>query len=192
MDEIPVIRKNEAISAQNLSMLLHAVAHKDQSAFEDLYRQCRRSVFLVAYAITRDIQWSEDICQETLLYVWNHAGDFRFGTRAKAWLLTIARHFAVDRVRKNYGTISMEDLEENALPKSMVTYATSDMEIALWMGIDRLGAEEAKVFILKAMLGLRHAETASLLNIPYQSVHYRYRKAVAQLREYMSDQEVEK
>jgi len=189
MDGVPMDGRAPAGFARELSQLIAAVAQKDQAALEELYRQCRRGVFLAAYAVTRDVQLSEDVLQETMLYVWNHAGEFRFGSRAKAWIFTIARHFAVDRIRKNSGTISMEDLDDLVLPRSMVTSITSEAEIALWMGIDHLGAEEAQVFILKAMVGLRHAETARLLRIPYQRVHYRYRKTIEQLRAYMADRE---
>lgn len=49
---------------------------------------------------TRDIQFSEDLAQETLLKVYNQAWDYLPLGRFRGWMFRIARNLLIDNVRK--------------------------------------------------------------------------------------------
>ena len=61
------IRSKDHIT--DLSHLLHEISRKDTDALEDLFMQCRKGIQTVAYSITRDMQLSEDVLQEAILYI---------------------------------------------------------------------------------------------------------------------------
>lgn len=65
-----------------------------------LYDCMGRSLFSVAYAVTGNWHDAEDVLQETLLDACRTAPSYRPGTSACAWLLAIARHKALDCVRR--------------------------------------------------------------------------------------------
>ncbi len=162
--------------------LLKNIAHGDPGALESLYQNHRRGIMAAAFAIVRDNNLAEDILQETMLYIWRHATDYRYDHNPKAWIYTIARHKAVDLLRRNKNWISIESFENaNALAPLMTT-PDPDREISLRIGLSRLGVLEAQVFVLKAIAGLSHSEISKILGLSYRSTHYRYRCAVRDLK----------
>lgn len=78
---------------------LAALAAGDRSALATLYERMGRSVFSVAYAVTGNYHDAEDVLQETMPDAFRCASAYRQGTSACAWLLSIARHKAVDCLR---------------------------------------------------------------------------------------------
>jgi RNA polymerase sigma-70 factor (ECF subfamily) len=77
---------------------LAAALGGDQAAFEDLIRLHSRRVYAVAYAIVQDAAEAEDIVQETFLKL--HQGRMRDADKLAAWLLTVTRNAARDRLRR--------------------------------------------------------------------------------------------
>ena len=169
-----------------LSELLHAVARHDRSALESLYQTCRQGIFAVALSVTRDRQLAEDVLQDTMLYLWAHADAYRRDGHPKAWMLTIARHLAMDLMRKNHRTVLLESWDEVPGSAGMTLPADMVSDLELSMAISKLAPAEAQVLILFSFAGLSHGETAKLLGIPYYKVRYRYRRAIGKLRVLLS------
>src|SRR5690348_190851 len=80
--------------------LLAQIAGGDMRALEALYRRMRVRVFAVALAVAGDRGTAEDVVQDTFVRVYSAARGYRPGSRARAWVLTIARHLALDAVRR--------------------------------------------------------------------------------------------
>ena len=89
-----------------------ALAAGDRSALATLYDCMGRSLFSVAYAVTGNWHDAEDVLQETLLDACRTAPSYRPGTSACAWLLAIARHKALDCVRRT-GVRRAEALDDD-------------------------------------------------------------------------------
>jgi len=69
----------------------------------------------------------------------------------------------------------------------LTTNADLDSEITLRTGIDQLGTVEAQIFVLKAIVGFSHYETARLMKISYRSVQHRYRSAISKLKKILAE-----
>jgi RNA polymerase sigma-70 factor (ECF subfamily) len=78
--------------------LLAAALAGDDSAFEQLIRAYGRRLYAIAYAIVQDTAEAEDIVQETFLKL--HQGRMRDADKVTAWLMTVARNAARDRLRR--------------------------------------------------------------------------------------------
>jgi RNA polymerase sigma-70 factor (ECF subfamily) len=72
----------------------------DAEAFESVIRAQSRRVYVVAYGILQDVAEAEDIVQETFLKVHQMRGGMRDPEKFPAWLLTVARNAARDRLRR--------------------------------------------------------------------------------------------
>ena len=72
----------------------------DDDAFIALYRHRRDDVYRFAFAMTRSRSFAQDTTQEVFLRVLEHAAryDARKGA-VRAWLLGLARHVVIDRLR---------------------------------------------------------------------------------------------
>ena len=80
--------------------LVQRLAAGDEAALGELYDRHADAVFRLAFRLVGDRHLAEEVLQETYLALWNRAELFdpRLGT-LPAWLLTIARNRAVDRLR---------------------------------------------------------------------------------------------
>jgi RNA polymerase sigma factor (sigma-70 family) len=80
--------------------LVASVAAGSEDALATLYDRHANSIFATAYRLTGDRSGAEDVVQEVFLTLWNRAERFdpAVGSLA-AWLGTIARNRAVDRLR---------------------------------------------------------------------------------------------
>src|SRR4029077_5114097 len=85
--------------------LLARVARGDVAALRALYDQHASRAITIAFRILRNREEAEDIVQETFLEVWRRAAQFDPGRGgAVAWVVTIARSRAIDRLRaRNIG-----------------------------------------------------------------------------------------
>ena len=79
---------------------MEALQQKNIEALEELYDRHHRTALAVAYRVLRDPNLAEDVIQEAFLAVWRQAHGFapERGS-ARAWLLSIVRHRAMDVTR---------------------------------------------------------------------------------------------
>jgi len=80
-------------------MVLAALAG-DEEAFETVIRTYSRRIYVVAYAILQDVSEAEDIVQDTFLKAHHQRAKLREPEKFPAWLLTVARNGARDRLRR--------------------------------------------------------------------------------------------
>ena len=80
-------------------MVMAALAGDDE-AFETVIRTYSRRVYVVAYAILQDRSEAEDIVQETFLKAHHQRGKLREPEKFPAWLVTVTRNGARDRLRR--------------------------------------------------------------------------------------------
>src|SRR5260221_641887 len=88
-----------AMDSAERIMVMAALAGDDE-AFETVIRTYSRRVYVVAYAILQDQSEAEDIVQETFLKAHQQRGKLREPEKFPAWLLTVTRNGARDRLRR--------------------------------------------------------------------------------------------
>ncbi len=81
-------------------IMVTAALAGDDEAFETVIRTYSRRVYGVAYAIVQDIAEAEDIVQDTFLKAHHQRGKLREPEKFPAWLLSVARNAARDRLRR--------------------------------------------------------------------------------------------
>ncbi len=96
-------------------LLVGAVLAGDATAFEDLYRAHAGAVHAVARSHVSDPDTVAEIVQDTFVRALQHMEDLREADRFRPWLLSIARHAAVDRLRLAQREISLDGERADAL-----------------------------------------------------------------------------
>ena len=159
--------------------LLRQVAEGDMRALEALYRGMRVQVFAVALAVTGDRGTAEDVMQDTFVRVYSAAPGYQPRSRARAWVLTIARHLALDAVRRQARepASAMADRGPAALADE-----PGGIRLDVVNALLQLGEVDRQIVVLHDMAGLTHAEVAAELELPAGTVRWRYRVALARLR----------
>jgi RNA polymerase sigma-70 factor (ECF subfamily) len=80
--------------------LIQTALAGDAESFESLMNAYGMRVFAVAYAILLDRQDAEDCAQDAFCKAWRGRRQIRQPDKFPAWLMTIARHAARDRLRR--------------------------------------------------------------------------------------------
>jgi RNA polymerase sigma-70 factor, ECF subfamily len=133
-----------------------------------------------------DLQRAEDVVQETLLRAWRHPEALQPGSGSiRGWLLTVARHVAVDQHRARRARPWEVDVRQ----ADDVALATADDEIerALesWTIAEALGTlspAHRAVIVETYYRGRSVAEAAAALGIPEGTVKSRAYYALKSLR----------
>ena len=104
-----------AIDAAARKLVTAALAGDDE-AFESVIRLYSRRVYVVAYGILQDVPEAEDIVQETFLKAHHQRDKMREPEKFPAWLLTVARNAARDRLRRRKPQADADTFETMADP----------------------------------------------------------------------------
>ena len=99
-------------NASALASLLARVASGERAAFEALYKTTSGMLFAICLRVLPDRGEAEEALQDTFVAIWNKAMQFdpsRAG--ASAWLGSIARHRAIDRLRANSTNVSTAPID---------------------------------------------------------------------------------
>lgn len=76
------------------------IQNGDPRAFTELVEQYQGQLIGFFFRNSRDVQFSEDLTQETLLRVYNQAWDYLPLGRFRGWMYRIARNLLIDNVRR--------------------------------------------------------------------------------------------
>lgn len=84
----------------------------NQEAFARLVEAYQRPVFNLAYRMLGNAESAEDAAQETFLRVYTRLDSYDPNYKLASWILSIASHHCIDRLRKSKGAqISLEEID---------------------------------------------------------------------------------
>ena len=174
----------EEIRSQELEPLLLQVGRGDREAFARLYGLTRGAVYAPALSLLRDAHEAQDVAQDAFVQVWERAPSYRPQGSPMAWLLTVTRNLALSRLRRSGRQTALDEAAWNAIPATAPDVSPEDRQV-LQDALARLGAEERRIILLHAVAGLKHRETAQLLELPLSTVLSKYHRGLKKLRALM-------
>jgi RNA polymerase sigma-70 factor, ECF subfamily len=166
---------------------VRAAGGGDRAAFERLYRHYEMRVFRYLSTLVRDRALAEELVCETMLAVWRAASGFAQASRVSTWIFGIARHKALDALRRVARQREEVPLEEAAdIPdpgESAADRLTRGEDVRqLRAALARLSSEHQEVLRLVFHEELPYDEIAHLLAIPVNTVKTRVYYAKQQLK----------
>jgi RNA polymerase sigma-70 factor (ECF subfamily) len=169
---------------------LDRIGRGDGAALAELYDRHARPIYSLALRILHDQADAEDIVQEVFAQAWRQASRYDASRgQVAAWLLTLARSRAIDRLRAR--RVRPELLAEGSAADAMVDPAAAvDAVLVSAEQADRVRAALHQLPFLQRVAielayyeGLTHTEIAERLEQPLGTVKTRIRTAVLKLRE---------
>lgn len=169
---------------------LARMARGDHDALAELYDRHARPIYSLALRILQDPSDAEDIVQEVFSQAWQQAGRYDPSRGAvAAWLLTVGRSRAIDRLRARRAR--PENLmDERAVLDVVDLGQTQDQQIlsaeqiaCVRAALDELPVLQRVAIELAYYEGLTHAEIAARLEQPLGTVKTRIRLALLKLRD---------
>lgn len=185
-DAIPAPTPEER-RAEDAALLVR-ISEQDERAIEALHERYSGPLYSLAYQVTGGDRFAQDVVQEVFVAVWKNAGRFD-PTRGSlsSWLFSLARHKAIDLVRKEANvrrhTADVDlELEE----------AVEDVDQEAWLRVRRDAVRAAIAELPEAQRtavemaffgGLTHVEVSEALGIPLGTAKTRIRTALLRLRD---------
>jgi len=95
----------------------------NQEALAALFLRYKGEIYICILNVVRNDEIAKDLWQDTYLKVWRHIQSLKESSRFKPWLLTIARHLAFDRLRRNRreNTFPLAEYEDTSDPVDWTT-----------------------------------------------------------------------
>ena len=133
------------------------------------------ALYRVALRLTGDPTQAEDLVQDTMLKAYRSWQQYRPGTNAKGWLLTILRNtFINDYRRRKLEPVAtdLEAVEPHAIYRAVEdvdpegAFFDKIVDEKVLEAIDALPPDFREVLVLSDMEGLRYGEIAETLQVP--------------------------
>jgi RNA polymerase sigma-70 factor (ECF subfamily) len=144
------------------------------------------ALYRVALRLTGDPVQAEDLVQDTMLKAYRSWHQYRPGTNAKGWLLTILRNtFINDYRRRKLEPVAMdlEAVEPHAIYRAVEvddpegTFFSKIVDEKVTEAIDALPPDFREVLVLSDIEGMRYAEIAEAIGVPVGTVKSRLFRA---------------
>ena len=181
----------EGGAEQRQEELIRGAASGDQHALAALYDATSRTVYGLLLRILADASAAEEVLLDVYEQVWRQAAQYsRERGSPLAWLTTIARSRAIDRLRRGrreqQSTEPLEVIvstaraggasaEENAM--------AGEVRAVVRKALDSLTPEQREVIELAYYEGMSHSEIAAARGLPLGTVKTRTRLGLMRLRE---------
>lgn len=185
----------------------------DQGALGELYDRYAGPAYRTAYRLLGDPGSAEEVVQETMLALWDRAELYDPGVASLgAWLATIARNRAIDRLRARgrrvpalpLSSLVARDAEDAGAadrvldsglllaaarrePEPSAAAEEAQLRATLALAVANLPLPERQVIELAYSRDLTQSEIASHLGWPLGTVKTRTRRAMASLHGMLSE-----
>ena len=144
-----------------------------------------------AYQLTRNVEDTNDLVQDTMLKALTYQDKFTDGTNLKGWLYTIMKNTFINNYRRMVKRNTFIDQTDNDYYLDSVSHSVKNVADQTFMmkdierAIDALPVSLKKPFTMN-FKGFKYHEIAEILNIPIGTVKTRIFVARRQLREQLN------
>jgi RNA polymerase sigma-70 factor (ECF subfamily) len=157
-------------------------------AFGVLYdRYCDRA-YRIAWSVCRDDGRAEDAVQETFISIWNTRTTYEDHGKVASWVLTVARHRAIDIARHDTWQAAHRTGDDDGLHVVHDPHGVAEQVLAraeardLLRLLARLPTDQREVIALAFYGQLTHSQIAAQLALPLGTVKGRMRLGLNRLR----------
>ena len=155
----------------------------DEAAFEALIRAHGRRLYAIAFAIVQDVAEAEDIVQDTFLKL--HQGRTRDADNVPAWLMTVTRNAARDRLRRRKPQAPEETfhtLPDHGTARPGAELEKREYQDRLRRALGALPEEHRTALTLRYLEGLDYRAIAQTLGVTDGALRGMLGRALGTLR----------
>jgi RNA polymerase sigma-70 factor (ECF subfamily) len=169
--------------------VIDAVRRRDSRALEDLYRRHAPKLHALLLRMLRETADAEEILQETFVDAWKRAEEYSPSRGSvEAWLITIARSRAIDRIRNRSARLRLVRQSEQLAPAAPASSEPPDVHAwtRLRRALGSLPPEQRRALELAYWEGMSQSEISRETGDPLGTVKTRVRLALQRLADLLA------
>ncbi len=169
-------------------ILMGRIARRDREAFLQLYDRYASKVYALSLHMMGEVMAAEEVTQDAFLKLWTRANSFSIqkGTLL-AWLLTITRRTALDRIRRENRRPDFNNPTDPETTWKITPDPTSQSEEQRWrslhFALQELPQDQRISIELAHFHGLSQSQIAEHLDLPLGTIKTRLRLGMEKLRQ---------
>jgi RNA polymerase sigma factor (sigma-70 family) len=171
-----------------LERLIAACAARDADALRRLYEAMAPQLLGCMIRILKRRALAEEALQDVFVSIWQRAAQFaKQRGRSRAWLVSIARHRAIDVLRAERAQLYQDAASEDVAALAIETHtdwaSAGRSAAALENCFKRLSGEQRRGIELAFVNGYSHADVARTVGQPLGTIKSWIRRGLLSLRE---------
>ena len=166
-----------------IDQLLYRIQRQDKLALNTLYTLSSTKLLGLILRIVNDRHEAEDILQEVFVKVWQQSKKYSGSGTAWGWVCVLARHSAIDRLRKL--NKHRHDSTDEAPELLDQLSELNDLSDSHWIGqcLAKLKEQPRQAILLGCVKGYSHAELSEELSAPLGTVKAWVRRGLQELKQ---------
>ncbi len=167
--------------------LARAIRSGDQGAMATLYDRYSSIVYSVALRVLQDTGAAEDVLQDVFMQLWRNPGAFDASRgNMAAWLAVIARHRAIDALRRRRPENDIEDVIVSIEPDLASEADRSRAMVKVRGALQAMPGAQRSALEMAYFEGFTHVEIAEKTGEPLGTVKTRIRSGLLSLRKVLA------
>ena len=163
---------------RELDIYIEKYISGEHDAFDIIYNETKKSVYLSIYTIIKDQMLIEDLMQDTYIKTINSIEYYKLGTNFKAWISRIARNLAINLYNKRKREVLLDMQENEHVFDSPISQETPYLDTAMKI----LEGYEKEIVVYHIMLSFTFKSISEILGLPLGTVFWTYQKALKKIK----------
>lgn len=161
----------------------------DVKAFEAVYREFSRSMYLLALGLWRDPSVAQDAVQESFICLWNHRRQIDATQSVEGYLHTSVRHYILNYIRHQK---IRQDREEEIIREQEFLNGPEEEDLTPRLELVRgllatLPESCRKIFVMSVVEGMSYTDTAGKLGISVNTVKSQVKIAYRKIKNMLEE-----
>ena len=178
------------IDINDNKQIVSALNEGHESVFDAVYRHYFKKLCAFCSQYIPDLEETEEIVQETMVWLWENRLTLKAELTLKSLLFTIVKNKALNRI-SHYEI--KQKVHEEIHQKYESTFENPDFydQDELFrmyrLTLEKMPKDIRETFLMNRDRSLTHKEIAAILNVSPQTVNYRIGQALKMLRQALKD-----
>jgi len=169
--------------------LIARIAEGDREAWGEFFQAYAPRIYRYVLTLIHAPSLAEEVVQETMLAIWKSAERYSGSARPSTWILGIARHKALDKLRRERqdAKLQTEHDEPDIVVEPEREAERELLQDRVRKALVRLSQEHRETVVLAFYHGLSYKEIAELMDCPEGTVKSRMFYAKERLKELLGE-----
>ena len=178
------------IDINDNKQIVSALNEGHESVFDAVYRHYFKKLCAFCSQYIPDLEETEEIIQETMVWLWENRLTLKAELTLKSLLFTIVKNKALNRI-SHYEI--KQKVHEEIHQKYESTFENPDFYVQdelfrmYRQTLEKMPKDIRETFLMNRDRSLTHKEIAAILNVSPQTVNYRIGQALKMLRQALKD-----